>query len=236
MTARLQWTFRMVMTSALVAVLTLCASEASAALIVILDNPSTLATEATLTDGDLDGMITFGPAVGAFTLNVGGAFSKPTLGTATSPRLDLSSFDLSTSAGTLVIRVTDTGFTSGPSSMFMSIGGTTDGTVSYEAYWDPSNAAFGMAHQIGSTLSFGPGGTSYPFSGSSLAGDVGSVAPFSLTQVITITHATGGRFPKATSFDAGLVAVPEPGATVLLGLGIAAMGIASRCRRPADRA
>ena len=234
MTARFQVTLRTVLVATLVAAITGLASDANAGFKITIDNPATVGVDATLSDGDLDGLIIFGQAAGTFTLNLGAAISKPQLGSAVTPRLDLSSFNSSTNAASLVIKVTDTGFMSGAGTAFMSIGGTTDGTVSYSAYWDPSNAEFGTANQIGSTLTFGPGGTSFPFSGSATSGGVGTATPFSLTQIITVAHLAGGRFSKATSFDASLI-VPEPSSIALFGLGLLGLGVAVR-RRGSDRA
>jgi hypothetical protein len=202
------------------------AGDADAAFKIQLDNPSTAPVEATIADGDLDGLIPFGPGVGNFTVNVGVGISKPQLGSAFKPRLDLSSYDSSTRAGTIVIKMTDTGFTSPAGAAFLSIGGTTDGTITYKAYWDPSNAEFGTAHQIGSTMSFGPGGLNFPFSGGQTIGGIGGLTPFSLTQIITITH-TGSAI-RATSFNAGLL-VPEPSSIALLFVGLA--GLAATLRR-----
>jgi hypothetical protein len=235
MTARFRVTLRGMLVATLVAVATAWASDADAAFKITIDNPATVGVDATLTDGDFDGVISFGPAAGSFTLNFGVGVSKPALGGVSGPRMDLSSFNASTAAATLVIKMTDTGFMAGPGSAFMSIGGTTDGSVSYKAYWDPSNAEFGTANQIGSTLTFGPGGINFPFSGSALMGGVGSTSPFSLTQVITITHAAGGRFPKATSFDASLT-VPAPAAIAQFGLGLLGLSVVARRRRRSDRA
>src|SRR5262245_43552768 len=75
------------------------AGDADAAFKIQLDNPSTAPVEATIADGDLDGLIPFGPGVGNFTVNAGVGISKPQLGSALKPRLDLSSYDSSTRAG-----------------------------------------------------------------------------------------------------------------------------------------
>ena len=202
------------------------ASSAQAAFKLRVDLASTAGVEVESTDLDLDGVITFTGAIGAFTVNNVGGFSKPALGSAANPRLDLVSANISTASRTLHLWLTDTDFTgTGPGIAKVRIGGTTDGRVTYSAYWDPGNVEFGTAHQIGTTMTFGPGGFNLPFAGST-SGPLLAGGPYSLTQHIVIRH-TGST--KATSFDAA-IHIPEPGSIAMLGLGLAGLAVAGRRR------
>jgi len=208
------------------------ASTANAALMLILDDPTTPVIEVTITDqgaGDFNpyvGAVTYIGSIGVFAVNVSTGLSKPILGSAGVPSMDLSSIDLSGSGGSLQILLTDTGFTAlGPA--MMAIGGVSyAGNVTYTAWADESNVEFamGMGNQLGILG---------PFSGafSGTTGTVGLAAsstPYSLTQRVSIVHTAAGG---ATSFNATLV-VPEPGTLVLLGLALVGVAVFAKRRTP----
>jgi hypothetical protein len=209
--------------------------KADAGFILALDNPATGAIDAIIPDGSvgdlypLPGVIVFSGAVGPFFINVTTALSKPILGGPNLAQIDVNDVSVSGGAGTLKIMATDTDFTLPDQELFPivltnAIGGTTGGTVSAQAYLDEGNGEFVTvgAHTTGPQGPFGPGA----FSGTStftVVPHLGGAGPFSLTEVLTITHTAGVH---VTSFDKELSAsvVPEPGSVAGL-VGIAAFGL-----------
>jgi hypothetical protein len=187
--------------------------------------------------GDLDpdaGGITFVGSVGNWTFNVDTGVSEPPgvdVAGPPFPHMDLNFQATHTSsASTLYILFGVTDFTISPlNAIDMNIGGTSgvSNTVTYDAYFDTGNVLFGRtdtapsnvaqgqtsltATKIGELGPFGPGA----FSGAieNVAGP-GSIQPYSLTQLITITSGAG---TNVSSGDAGLQAAPEPASILFLG-------------------
>jgi hypothetical protein len=183
----------------------------------------------TLADGDAGdvnstvGAVTFVNALDAqWIVNVTTGLSKPLLGSAGAPELDLNSVNVSSAGGGwLDIELTDTGFTAQDAALFLaSIGGTTSGSVSYKTYFDASNAEFGKATELTSFSELGPAFAS------SASAILTSATPYSLTLLVRVTHAGA----QASSFDA-TIKVPEPGTLLLLGAGCLALVPLMRRRR-----
>jgi hypothetical protein len=183
------------------------------------------ATTKTIADGSIldanseAGVVTYIGAVGIFNLNVTTGVTKPALGSATLPDLDLNSVDLNSSgAGTLKILFTDDNFGPYTGGFLFNVGGTTNNnTVGFKAYVD--------SVQIVDLGTFGGSG-SQAFSGSGSGGNGVYLNPFTLTTEATIT--TTGR--SNVSFDAELV-TPEPSTIMLLGSGLIGAAIYARRRK-----
>lgn len=172
-----------------------------------------------------NGVVSYNGSLAGWDINITTGFTKPVLGTADSPLMDLASANLSGGAGTLTIEFTDTDFTlPGLTNAGAAIGGTTDGSISYATFYDGGNTAFGTAGALTSLTGLGSGAFS-----STAVTEFLAPTLYSLTMVVEITHGSG--LYNISSFDATL-RVPEPGTLALFGIGLAALGlIASRKRR-----
>jgi len=161
-------------------------------------------TTVTVTDGGLNdglpnpGAVLYNGPVGSnWTINVSVAITKPQVGTANQPLLELHTQNISQQAGKLTIWFTESNYTGG-ATFDAQAGGNTDGSVELKFYADTSNVPFGT----GKLLADLPGLTG------NFAADSNGVAnitgTFSLTLEADITH-TG---PGTTTFDQQLTLNP----------------------------
>ncbi len=179
----------------------------------------------------IDGFVFFLGTVGTYDVNVS-AYTKPYIGTAQSPNIDVLSAQFSTSgaASEVVIEFSETDFNNTAQTITLpsSIGGTTSGSVRYQTYASASNALFArdilladsgtMMGSLGDSFSFDA------YASFALNGD------YSLTTVMTINHGNGTRINS--SFNA-TVEIPEPALislTTLSGLMFIA-GLSARRRQ-----
>jgi hypothetical protein len=194
------------------------------ALVVIATTPSAHATaqlilsvgggpSVTVNDTDGDGVVIFAGALGVFNINVTTGLTKPALGTAGFPHMDLNTLNVNSGgAGDLTITWSDVGFT-GLFGFEMKAGATLTGPVgstgTYDAFLNNANVISALTVPIGTLGPFGPGA----FGGTLNSGVSASASPYSLTQRVRL-HLTGAG---NTSGDFELTAVPEPASVALLG-------------------
>ncbi|MGB0629070.1 MAG: hypothetical protein ACPGRZ_00115 [Alphaproteobacteria bacterium] len=214
------------LTSAANALPTLRLTQISPLILPAAGPASVTITDDGIGDGTpIPGSISFNGAVGNFDLNVATGVTKPILGSAQDPLLDLNSIDINFSnPGTIVIEFSETDFTTGSSSLqFRSvIGGTTVGTLRFQTFGSNSNTLFDQGILINDSGDISAG--LVDFEEVSTAALTGT---FSLTTVVTITH-TGA--PDNTSFNS-ILEIPEPYIAPPLILGTMLIGANLLARR-----
>jgi hypothetical protein len=144
------------------------------------------------------------------------------------PALDLSSVDISSSAGgTLVVTLSANGFTSplGAATWLSQFTGnfpTGSATVTLQTYLDTSDTLMGTGTLLSTLTS-----SSTPFSLSDLVA-ASTDGPFALTEVLTITT-NGSAF---MSLDGSVAdAIPEPASMTLLGSSLIGLFYTTRRKR-----
>jgi len=189
------------------------------------------------------GLITMSFATGGYDIVLNTSQSKPVIGSAGAPQLDIT-FTVTDIAGqgtdctvavpcSVWLFASDNGFT-GVGGAQMTLGGTQPNganTVNARAWGGTTNNTIdltGTAPGITGNLLINSGNLTanpFVFSGGS-AGGLGAVSPYSLTLGINVIRTA----PGTTTGDLNL-RVPEPATMALFGLGLVGFGAAGRRRQ-----
>jgi PEP-CTERM motif len=184
--------------------------------------------------GDLvaaTGAISFSTAAFGYSLLVNTSQSKPLLGGAAAPQLDLSFAATSSGAtGNVFLNISDTGFTLANGFALLTLGGTNSGgsgTVTGRAWGGTSNTAllFSGANLISSLT----GLTGPTFAASATSALTPVVNPYSLTIGMQITRASAGTTSGNLNLQVSPIPEPSTWATVLMGAAL--VGFVARRRR-----
>ena len=183
-------------------------SPANAAFVMMLDDPNDSAAATYIYDlgiGDFNpaaGAITFLGNIGSFVVNVVTGISKPLIGPSS---LDLNSINVTgSSAGTLLVGLSDTNFINNYGSFLTSSGGTTNGSVDFNYLHSATNTEF--SGNSFASYNFESLPTQLAFSSDIVTAGF-NATPFSLSILAQITHSAGSQ---VTSFDAAVAATPSP--------------------------
>jgi len=209
---------------AAVASLSLSLSARASAILTVYDGVNPLISVSDNGLGDQSsamGVVVVQTNVGVWALTVDIGVTKPALGSATSPIMDVNVQAISTAAGSLTLTFSDNNFGPANGTVNATITGFTVngaiGMVSMSVYGDPSNVIGATTVPITSTppAALPTGSTLVETS----SGPLFLPAPYSLTEVAQLT--TGGATFANVDASFNVTPVPEPGIAALATLGFA---------------
>ncbi len=177
------------------------------------------------------GGISFAASAFGYALEVNTSQSKPLIGSASAPQLDLTYTATTNSAAatSVFLYTSDTDFTSG-GSFVLALGGTNSGgsgTETGRAWGGTSNTAL----QFSGANLFGTVG---PLSGVAMSGTTAGtfsplMSPYSLTIGVAIGRSSAGT--STGDLNLQVSPIPEPETYALMMAGLGAMGFVARRRR-----
>ncbi len=205
-------------------VVVLGSGAADASFMMKLDDGATDITiqdQGPMDNNGIPGIIGFSGSLGGISVQVSGQ-SKPVLGSASSPELQLNLSSATTiSGGGVSILLTDTDFSANLPTAMLAVSGGTGGSLNFRSWGDSANQEFGMGFDTGSSL--GQTGTFSDSVQTSISNSVGS-----LTMRMDIGLADAAQ--SASNVSSNLSLVPEPGTVSLLGFGLAGLAMIGRRR------
>ena len=177
----------------------------------------------------MTGAISFATSAFGYTLEVNTSQSKPVIGSATAPQLDLSFVVTGAGAGNVFLYASDTDFLTG-GQFTLTLGGTNSGgsgSVQGRAWGGTSNTEFQFS---GANLlsSLGPL-TTDSFAASASNTFAPAANPYSLTIGTTISRTTAGT--STGNLNLQVSAIPEPSTWASILMGAALVGFVARRRR-----
>jgi hypothetical protein len=175
------------------------------------------------------GAISFSASAFGYTLEVNTSQSKPVIGSATAPQLDLSFAVTGVGPGSVFLYASDTDFLTGGQAT-LTLGGTNSGgsgSVQGRAWGGTSNTEFQFS---GANLlsSLGPF-TTASFSAGALSVLAPAANPYSLTIGTTVSRTTAGT--STGNLNLQVSAIPEPSTWATILMGAALVGFVARRRR-----
>jgi hypothetical protein len=199
-------------------------------------------TTITIADGagtDLNlavGAVTFSGAINGWSILVTSGATKPVLGSATDPHLDLTwqvTHTSSAGGANLTICFSENGFNlATPTTMVADIGGTAGpagNTVNVRTFYDLGNLELATTTALTTHLFTSPPNG---FSGSDVGGPVGPDPSVAFTIKLVLSQAIGSV--SSGDIDLHTVGVPEGGSMVtFLGTGLLALGVFAARRKVA---
>ena len=176
------------------------------------------------------GAISFSQTAFGYTFLVNTAQSKPMVGSATSPQLDISFTATNAApAGNVFLYASDTNFT-GAGGFTFTLAGTNsggDGSVTGRAWGGTSNTqlVFSPANLFATLGAF----TTPAYSGTATGSFAPTTNPYSLTIGLQIARTTPGT--STGDLNVQISAVPEPSTWALMLVGPALIGFVAQRRR-----